>query len=88
MEENFDSIKEMIPEFISLFIKFSKCKDEEVLVKSLGHLKKIIDKMIVNAGSKPLNNNESIFEDSKSDSVNSNELQANESRQGFESNNA
>jgi len=68
MTENFDSFKEIVSEFIVLLIKFSKCKSEEIAIKSLDYLKKMIVKMIQETGSKPVDlDHDTILEESKSD---------------------
>jgi len=68
MNESLDSLKELLSEFIILLIKFSKCKSEEIAVKALEYLKKMIIRMIQDAGSKPLfdADNDTILEKSQS----------------------
>jgi len=78
MKENFDSFKELISEFIVLLIKFSKCKSEEVAVKSLDYLKKMITKTIQDSGAKPVDfDQNTILEESQSDHEIQPELKAN-----------
>jgi len=71
MNENLDSLKELLSEFIILLIRFSKCKSEDIAVKALDYLKKMIGRMIQDAGNKPLaaldTDNDTILEKSNSE---------------------